>query len=44
MSVANVDDVQRNVRSAIRHYWILFLIPDVIMIILGLLAAVSPIE
>ena len=27
MTIANVDDFGRNVRSAIRHHWVLFLIP-----------------
>ena len=42
MSVANVDDVRRNVRAAIRRHWVLFLVPGVVMAILGLLAAASP--
>ncbi len=42
MSVAHVDDVRRNVRAAIRRHWVLFLVPGVVMAILGLLAAASP--
>src|SRR6266540_120455 len=42
MSVANVDDVRRNVRAAVRRHWVLFLVPGVVMAILGLLAAASP--
>ena len=42
MTIANVDDFGRNVRSAIRHHWVLFLIPGIVMAILGLLAAASP--
>jgi uncharacterized membrane protein HdeD (DUF308 family) len=42
MTMANVDDFGRNVRSAIRRHWVLFLIPGVAMIIFGLLAAASP--
>jgi uncharacterized membrane protein HdeD (DUF308 family) len=42
MTIANVDDFGRNVRSAIRHHWVLFLIPGIVMAILGLLAAVAP--
>jgi uncharacterized membrane protein HdeD (DUF308 family) len=37
-----VDDFGRNVRSAIRHHWVLFLIPGIVMAILGLLAAAAP--
>ena len=40
MTIANVGDFGRNVRSAIRHHWVLFLIPGV-MAILGLIAAAS---
>jgi uncharacterized membrane protein HdeD (DUF308 family) len=43
MTMANVDDFGRNVRSAIRHHWVLFLIPGLVMAILGLIAAASPI-
>jgi uncharacterized membrane protein HdeD (DUF308 family) len=39
---ANLDSFGRNVRSAIQHHWLLFLIPGVAMVILGLLAAASP--
>ena len=42
MTIADVDDFGRNVRSAIRHHWVLFLIPGLVMAILGLLAAASP--
>jgi uncharacterized membrane protein HdeD (DUF308 family) len=40
MTMAN--DFGRNVRSAVRRHWVLFLIPGVVMVILGLLAAASP--
>ena len=40
--MANVDDFGRNVRSAIRHHWVLFLIPGLVMAFLGLIAAASP--
>ena len=40
--MANGDDFERNVRLAIRRHWVLFLIPGVVMVILGLLAAASP--
>ena len=39
MTIANVDDFGRNVRSAVRHHWVLFLIPGIVMAIFGLLAA-----
>src|SRR5262249_16077112 len=39
---ANVDAFGRNLRSAIRRHWVLFLIPGVAMVILGFLAAASP--
>lgn|SRR5262245_52366142 len=42
MNVAILDDARRNIRPAIRRHWILFLIPGVVMAVLGLLAAVSP--
>jgi uncharacterized membrane protein HdeD (DUF308 family) len=42
ITIANVDDFGRNVRSAIRHHWVLFLIPGIVMAILGLLAAAAP--
>jgi uncharacterized membrane protein HdeD (DUF308 family) len=42
MATANLDDFRRDARSAIRPHWILFLIPAVIMVIVGLLAAASP--
>jgi uncharacterized membrane protein HdeD (DUF308 family) len=42
MTIANVDDFGRDVRSAIRHHWVLFLIPGIVMAILGLLAAAAP--
>ena len=40
--MANVDGFENNVRSAIRRHWVLFLIPGVVMVILGLVAAASP--
>jgi uncharacterized membrane protein HdeD (DUF308 family) len=42
MAVANLDDLGRNARSAVRRHWVLFLIPGILMVILGLLAAASP--
>jgi uncharacterized membrane protein HdeD (DUF308 family) len=42
MTIANVDYFGRDVRSAIRHHWVLFLIPGIVMAILGLLAAAAP--
>ena len=42
MTTSNVDELGRNVRSAIRHHWVLFLIPGLVMAILGLIAAASP--
>jgi uncharacterized membrane protein HdeD (DUF308 family) len=42
MTMASVDDFRRNVRSAIRRHWVLFLIPGLVMAILGLIAAASP--
>jgi uncharacterized membrane protein HdeD (DUF308 family) len=42
MTIANVDNFGRNVRSAIQHHWVIFLIPGVAMVILGVLAAASP--
>src|SRR5262249_50890755 len=42
MATTNLDDFRREARSAIRRHWILFLIPGVVMVILGLLAAASP--
>jgi hypothetical protein len=38
----NVDRFENNVRSAIRPHWVLFFIPGVVMVILGLVAAASP--
>ncbi len=42
MTIANVDEFGRNIRSAVRHHWVLFLIPGIVMAILGLLAAAAP--
>jgi uncharacterized membrane protein HdeD (DUF308 family) len=42
MTMAHVDDFGRDVRSAIRRHWVLFLIPGLVMALLGLLAAASP--
>ena len=42
MTMADVGHVGRNLRSTIRRHWVLFLIPGVVMVILGLLAAASP--
>src|SRR5262245_47992325 len=42
MTIAKVDDFGRNVRSAIRRHWVLFLVPGVVMVVLGLLAAALP--
>ncbi len=40
--MANGDDFERNIRLAIRRHWVLFLIPGVVMVILGLFAAAAP--
>jgi uncharacterized membrane protein HdeD (DUF308 family) len=37
-----MDDFAGKARSAIRGHWVLFLIPGVVMVVLGLLAAASP--
>jgi uncharacterized membrane protein HdeD (DUF308 family) len=42
MTMPNVDDFGRNVRSAIQHHSVLFLIPGLVMAMLGLIAAASP--
>src|SRR5215831_12056131 len=42
MTAADLDDFGHNIGSTIRRHWILFLIPGVVMAILGLLAAASP--
>jgi uncharacterized membrane protein HdeD (DUF308 family) len=42
MSVANLDTAPHDVRAAIQRHWELFLIPGVVMAILGLAAAASP--
>jgi uncharacterized membrane protein HdeD (DUF308 family) len=42
MTTTNVDEFRTDLRSAIRRHWILFLIPGVVMVILGLLAAAAP--
>jgi uncharacterized membrane protein HdeD (DUF308 family) len=42
MTAPNVDEFRLDFRSAIRHHWVLFLIPGLVMAILGLLAAASP--
>jgi len=43
MTIANeIDDFGREFRSGIRRHWILFLVPGVVMVVLGLLAAASP--
>jgi uncharacterized membrane protein HdeD (DUF308 family) len=42
MTAANVDEFSSDVRSAIRRHWVLFLIPGLVMTILGLLAAALP--
>jgi hypothetical protein len=39
MATAKLDEFRRDTRSALRHYWILFLIAAVIMVILGPVAA-----
>ena len=39
---AGADNFERGVRSMVGRHWVLFLIPGVIMVILGLLAAGSP--
>ena len=42
MTAANVHEFRSDVRSAIRRHWVLFLIPGLVMAVLGLLAAASP--
>jgi uncharacterized membrane protein HdeD (DUF308 family) len=43
MTIAHeIDDFGRAVRSAIRGHWVLFLVPGIVMVVLGLLAAASP--
>ena len=42
MATENVDDFGRKVRSTIRRHWVLFLIPGILMVILGLFAAPPP--
>ena len=42
MTIGNVDSFERGARSAIRRHWVLFLIPGVVMVIFGLLAAAAP--
>jgi uncharacterized membrane protein HdeD (DUF308 family) len=42
MTTANVDRFRHDLRLAIQRHWLLFLIPGVAMVILGLLAAASP--
>jgi uncharacterized membrane protein HdeD (DUF308 family) len=37
-----MDDFASNARPAIRRHWVLFLIPGIVMLLLGLLAAASP--
>jgi uncharacterized membrane protein HdeD (DUF308 family) len=42
MTTVNVDEFRHDFRSALRRHWVLFLIPGVVMVILGLLAAAAP--
>jgi uncharacterized membrane protein HdeD (DUF308 family) len=42
MTATDVDEFRHDLRLTIRRHWILFLIPGVVMIILGLLAAAAP--
>jgi hypothetical protein len=42
MTMASIDSFGPSVRSAVRRHWVLFLIPGVAMVILGLLAAAAP--
>ena len=42
MTTTNAGEFRNDLRSAIRRHWILFLIPGVVMVVLGLLAAVVP--
>jgi len=42
MTIANVNGFERGARSAIRRHWVLFLIPGIVMAVLGLLAAAAP--
>jgi uncharacterized membrane protein HdeD (DUF308 family) len=39
---ADLDNFGRDLRSAIQRHWVLFLIPGIVMVILGLVAAASP--
>src|SRR5215471_5836175 len=43
MTIASMNDFRGNVRSAVRRHWVLFLIPGVVMVILGLMAAAAPV-
>ena len=42
MTTTDVDEFRTDLNSAIRRHWILFLIPGVVFVILGLLAAIAP--
>jgi hypothetical protein len=42
MTATDVDEFRHDLRLTIRRHWILFLIPGVVTIILGLLAAAAP--
>jgi uncharacterized membrane protein HdeD (DUF308 family) len=42
MPTAHLNDLGLNVRTAIRRHWVLFLIPGVVMTILGLFAVAAP--
>src|ERR1700753_2709214 len=42
MTAANVPEFGSEFRSAIRRHWVLFLIPGLVMMVLGLLAAALP--
>ena len=42
MTMASIDDLGHSVRSTVRRHWVLFLVPGVVMVILGLLAAATP--
>jgi uncharacterized membrane protein HdeD (DUF308 family) len=42
MMTADLDSFGRDLRSAVQRHWVLFLIPGIAMVILGLVAAASP--
>jgi uncharacterized membrane protein HdeD (DUF308 family) len=42
MTTPNVDEFSSDVRSVMRRHWVLFLIPGLVVMVLGLLAAALP--